>query len=263
MRRVFSTEIPVLAGGWYQVEIRARNDSNTVAQAVVPHIGVGEVFVTCGQSNSTNCGATRQNTTSGMVATFSGLDWRLANDPQPGAFDNYERGSCWPAFGDSLFAKYRVPIGISMTGTGGAPVSHWTPGTPAFVWLMTRVLTLGPGGFRAILWHQGESNVRQSGDYYFTMLSATIKASQAVAGWPVPWFVAQASYCNPKEPCFPEVRGGQRQLWETGLALPGPDTDTLTGDYRDGAHFNSKGLKAHGELWAEKVGIYLDKVLGP
>ena len=27
-----------------------------------------------------------------------------------------------------------------------------------------------------------------------------------------------------------------------------------------GVHFNAKGLQAHGRLWAEKVGAYLDKV---
>jgi hypothetical protein len=38
-------------------------------------------------------------------------------------------------------------------------------------------------------------------------------------------------------------------------------TDTLTGDTRAGIHFSAKGLKRHGEMWAEKVGGYLDKVL--
>jgi len=185
-RQAFSAEIPAPAGGWYQVEFRAKKGADVVAQAAVPHVGLGEVFITCGQSNSTSCGEPRQSTTSGMVAAFSGLDWQLANDPQPGAFDSIEKGSCWPAFGDALYAKYHVPIGISVTGQGGAPVSAWEPGKPAFVWLMTRALTFGPGGFRAILWHQGESNVHQSGDYYFAMLSTTIKASRAAAGWSIP-----------------------------------------------------------------------------
>jgi hypothetical protein len=47
--------------------------------------------------------------------------------------------------------------------------------------------------------------------------------------------------------------------------MQGPDTDTLTGDNRDmdgkGIHFSPKGLKAHGEMWAEKVSAYLDQVL--
>lgn len=64
---------------------------------------------------------------------------------------------------------------------------------------------------------------------------------------------------------FPNPRAAQKKLWETGVALEGPDTDTLTGDNRDeggkGIHFSPKGLRAHGKLWAEKVTVYLDKEL--
>ncbi len=59
--------------------------------------------------------------------------------------------------------------------------------------------------------------------------------------------------------------GGAKKLWESGLALQGPDTDQLTGDDRDeggkGIHFSPKGLAAHGKLWADKVGDWLDKQL--
>jgi hypothetical protein len=77
--------------------------------------------------------------------------------------------------------------------------------------------------------------------------------------------VAQVSYLNPREISFPDVREGQKKLWETKVALKGPDTDTLMGDFRDdggkGIHFSARGQRAHGEMWAEKVEAYLDKVL--
>ena len=45
------------------------------------------------------------------------------------------------------------------------------------------------------------------------------------------------------------------------MAFEGPDTDTLTGDYRDyngtGIHFSPKGLKKHGEMWAEFLIPYI------
>jgi hypothetical protein len=44
--------------------------------------------------------------------------------------------------------------------------------------------------------------------------------------------------------------------------MEGPDTDSLTAPYRQnggkGTHFNDAGLKAHGQLWADKVSQYLD-----
>jgi eukaryotic-like serine/threonine-protein kinase len=73
------------------------------------------------------------------------------------------------------------------------------------------------------------------------------------------------SYHNPRDASSPSTREAQKKLWDEGVALEGPDTDTLTGDHRDlggmGIHFSPKGLRAHGRLWAEKVGVYLDKQL--
>jgi hypothetical protein len=51
-----------------------------------------------------------------------------------------------------------------------------------------------------------------------------------------------------------------------GIALEGPDTDTLTGDMREnhhgtGVHLGGEGLRAHGLLWAVKVGPWLERQL--
>jgi hypothetical protein len=261
LRRTFRAELTVPAGGWYKLEFRARQAGKDVATAALEHVGMGEVFIGCGQSNSTNCGAERQTVKSGMVSTFSGDSWRIADDPQPGTHDSTDQGSFWPAFGDAMYAHYHVPIGVAATGQGGAPVINWRPGEMPLQWTMTRLLQLGPGGFRAMLYHQGESDARGTQEHYYQYLSAFIRNSQDIAGWAFPWFVAQASYNNPKEPAFPAVRAAQKQLWDEGLALPGPDTDTLTGDYRAGIHLSAKGLQRHGEMWAEQVSAYLDKVL--
>jgi len=90
------------------------------------------------------------------------------------------------------------------------------------------------------------------------------KQSRRNAGWDFPWFVAQVSY-SPKSSSSAPIREAQRSLWKDGIALEGPDTDTLTSDYRQnngtGAHFSASGLQAHGRLWAEKVESYLDTIL--
>jgi len=260
--RGFHATVPTPAGGWYQVDLRALDThGKAVASASLPHVGVGEVFVTCGQSNSTNCGSERTRTQTGMVSSFGGDQWRLANDPQPGVRDSSEWGSPWPSFGDAMAAKYRVPIAIAATGHGGAPVTNWRPEAPAFAWTMDRINQLGVGGFRALLWHQGESNTKDTNEFYYTNLSATISASYSEAGWKFPWFVAQTSYHNPKEAWFASPREAQQRLWTEGIAFEGPDTDKLIGDCRAGAHFNSAGLKTHGELWAAKVSVYMDRIL--
>ncbi len=296
----FATDVSVPAGGWYRFEIRAVVAGKMVARATVAHVGVGEVFVVAGQSNSTNYGEKRQHPRSGMVATFDGRAWRFAYDPQPGTQDGSGGGSFLPAFGDALNQKYHVPIGVASTGCGATSVRQWlmkgekierlptltyhvvtnrTGGWEAsgdlFDGMMQRIQQLGPNGFRALLWHQGESDAGQaragypadrqiSGADYRKLLEKVIRASRRKAGWDFPWFVAQATYHSATDPADKEFRAAQKALWDFGVALAGPDTDSLTSEYRDhggrGVHFNEQGLAAHGQLWAEKVSAYLDAV---
>jgi hypothetical protein len=99
---------------------------------------------------------------------------------------------------------------------------------------------------------------------YRTYLEKVIRASRKRADWDVPWFVAQASYHTPQDSGSEDIRAAQKSLWTDGVALQGPDTDALTGELRDnggrGVHFSVRGLKAHGERWADKVAAYLDKL---
>ncbi|RSL17791.1 carbohydrate esterase-like sialic acid-specific acetylesterase [Edaphobacter aggregans] len=292
----FRSDAPTPAGGFYSVEVKLLRKSRTVAELTVPHVGVGEVFLISGQSNSTNYGEVPQTTETGMVTTFSGEAWQLANDPQPGTQDNSKKGSFAPSFGDALYRKYHVPIGIASVGHGSTSVRQWLPtgervevmptmtkyilkgndgsltsdGT-LFNGMMARIHQLGPHGFRAILWHQGESDSHQppeheiSGETYRRMLEHVILTTRKQAGWDIPWFVAQASYHTPEDTSTPAIRESQRSLWQAGIALEGPDTDTLTAAYRQnngkGTHLNDAGLKLHGQMWAHQVELYLDEVL--
>jgi len=291
----FQGEIPTSSGGWYRVEVRATRNGKALGGSAVEHVGIGEVFVVAGQSNSSNHGSPRQRTITGMVASFGGAKWVLANDPQPGG--SGDGGSFMPVFGDALYKKCGVPIGIASVGVGATSVRQWLPRgermihrptIDAFVkaagpgqWestgqlfdgLMRRIEGLGPHGCRAVLWHQGESDAGQarsgypasvqiSGDQYRQYMEKLIRASRARVGWEIPWFVAQATYHSEQDPADEEFRGAQRALWESKIALEGPGTDTLREECRDGVHFNAKGLQAHGRLWAERVGDWLDKTL--
>jgi hypothetical protein len=129
----------------------------------------------------------------------------------------------------------------------------------------------GGHGFRAILWHQGESDSHQAPEHqidgatYRRMLERVILATRSAAGWSIPWFVANASYGNPETPSWPATREAQQSLWKSRIALEGPDTDTLGVAYRQnngkGVHFSDAGLKAHGQLWAKAVASSLDTLL--
>jgi pimeloyl-ACP methyl ester carboxylesterase len=289
------TEFKAPAGGWYRLEVRARHENTIVAETAVEHVAVGEVFVIAGQSNSANHGEERQTTKTGLLAAFHDGHWRLADDPQPGATGS--GGSFMPPFGDAIAERFKVPVGIIAVGVGSTSVREWLPrGTrfPNPPTMTGRVTRLPTGewesngklfddlvarmketgllhGFRAVLWHQGESDAAQkdpsrtlSGELYRKFLEQLIHDSRRAASREAPWFVAQASY-RPDGPDSPDIRAAQQALWTSGIALEGPDTDSLTGDLRDkggkGIHFSGKGLREHGARWAEKVSPWLEQQL--
>jgi hypothetical protein len=274
------------------VEVRAFEQGKLVASVAVEHAGVGEVFVISGQSNSANYGEERQKSKTGLVAAFDGSGWQLASDPEPGASGT--KGSFMPAFGDEMAERFHVPIGIVATGIGATSVREWLPAgtkltrlppltrnvvtTGSGQWESTgrifegftsRMKQLGTNGFRAVLWHQGESDAHQAdpertlpGDDYRRCLEQLIRDSRRAIGWQAPWFVAQVSYHNPGDVSSDDIRAAQKRVCDDGLAIQGPDTDTLTGDMREkggaGIHLSAKGLQTHGKLWVERVSPWLE-----
>lgn len=152
------------------------------------------------------------------------MSWRLADDPQPGASGG--GGSFIPALGDTLVEKFNVPIGIIACGIGATSVREWLPkdstfpnpptiesrvvklpsgewasNGDAFAMFVSRMMSLGPNGFRAVLWHQGESDANQRdesrtllGELYREYLEKLISASRREIKWDAPWFVAQENW---------------------------------------------------------------------
>ena len=190
--------------------------------------------------------------------------------------------------------KFNVPIGIASCGVGATSVREWLPAGARFPHPPTieghvrpvpeggweskgdifaaftgRLAALGSRGFRAVLWHQGESDANQAdpqrtlpGEMYRSLLGRLITDSRQSAAWEVPWFVAQVSYHVPGDEASPDIRAAQASLWADGLAEPGPDSDALKSEWREaggqGVHFSGPGLRQHGAQWAEKVTPWLE-----
>lgn len=292
----FRGQLPAPAGGWYRLEVRALQHNVPVVTNAIAHVGVGEIFVIAGQSNAANAGEKKNRTETGLVAAFDGTNWQLAADPEPGA-EGGDKGSFMPLFGDSMVEQFSVPIGIVPVAVGATSVREWLPAGISFTRLPTltknvvtvgpgqwessgrifnrftaRMKLLGPNSFRAVLWHQGESDATQinpqntlPGGLYRQYLEQLIAASRRAIGWDAPWFVAQVSYHNPDDTGTPDILAAQMAVCDDGFAFPGPDTDVLTGSMRDkngmGTHLSAAGLKEHAQLWMDKVAPWMERQL--
>lgn len=259
----FTGTLTLAAGGWYWLELRAIRNGAPAEFRRVERVGVGEVFLASGQSNSVNFGEVRTQSQSDMVSAFDGATWSLANDPIPGSHDGSTGGSPYPKLGDKLVAALGVPVAFAITGHGGQGVERWLAesGSGLYEFLRARALALREHPPRCLLWHQGESNSWPGAPYssnYAATLTTIINRLNADIGYNLRWMTCQATYIPGAypNPTSTVTRAQQQLLWDTGTTLRGPDTDTLGPPYRhsgDGIHFNLAGLEAFAQMYFESI----------
>lgn len=263
-RGEFAGQIQIPAGGWYEIQVRPRDSLEISEWAFQPRVGVGEVFITAGQSNSGSWGRPPQMVASDKVSVLTNGTWQIANDPQPNfdtpAFESPRGGSPWPILGDLLVRDLKVPVGFLGCAFGGSNSDSWSPGGLHYECLRRALKIVGPNGARAVLWHQGETDAGVTdladGKRYFSTLKDIISASRIDAAWTIPWGIALATYLpEGSEENSNQIRTAQERLGKEPNCFAGPDTDRFTGNkYRyDRVHFNENGLRAHAMGWREKI----------
>ncbi len=172
------------------------------------------------------------------------------------------QSSPWPKLGDFLAAELDVPIAFVPVGVGSSTVSPWTPSAnDHYPHLRNAVEHFGPHGFKAVLWHQGETDSfnRTSKSAYGADLEAVIAQSRVDAGWNLRWYVALVSHII--QGGSPDIIAAQQQVIDADSnVFVGAATDVLVGTdenadvYRtDGTHFSAVGLTAHARLWFDAI----------
>ncbi len=276
---VYEGAIPnIPAGGWYSLKITATDPQGTAATEVIEKIGVGEVFITGGQSNSCSFGWEQTSAEEDMVSAFDPQTdtWQHCDDPQPcisGFSAGNGNGSPWPTAGDELYAELQVPIGFITTGFGGSSIAELArtsaeakeeepdKANPAghYDAILDAITTMKVYGYRAFLLHQGENDAgNTSTEVYAATLTKLIERTREDAGFDLPWMVANAAYTyytNSSQEAM--ILEAQQSVCDEETIFLGPYTDDMTkatgqrGD--DDLHFNLDGLIEHGRRWAEKI----------
>ncbi|MEM1179509.1 MAG: sialate O-acetylesterase [Acidobacteriota bacterium] len=266
------------SGGWYEIHLEVSVTRFSISQFfAVERVGVGEVFVTAGQSNSASHGQGATAPSFDTVAAFSLGDatnepfWRHAYDPQPIASVGPigEQASIWPAVGDQLVERLGIPVGFISVGVGSSRVRQWADANAfcgdsnSTVKCQDRLVEAldhqKPNGVRAVLWHQGETDAAEDypPDLYTLKLLELIDQSRTRTGLEVPWFVAKVGR-------FQDVTGADKRHAIVGAqqdairarrrVFGGPTTDDLEMDQRipsGGPHFSTAGLEIHARRWAD------------
>ena len=247
----------VPGGGWYTLIVNAGSESKTVEK-----VGVGEVFITGGQSNSCNFGGEKTTAQSDLVSAYNPNTntWQHCEDSQPsesGFNTGNGGGSAWPSMGDALTQKTGVPVGFVSTGVGSAKIEELR--TKHYFAIKNAINDLKPYGYRAFLLHQGEADTDGTKrEKYLTSLQQLIAQTREDAGYNLNWCIAQVSYAwsnynNTKK--MESMKETQRAVCNDETIFVGPTTDDLQGEYRhtDNLHLSKLGLIEHGKRWADVV----------
>jgi uncharacterized repeat protein (TIGR01451 family) len=135
-------------GGWYVLTVRTVIGTNITEQASVQPVGIGEVFITAGQSNSRGLGTgdndlgTATDRVNGIDAINHfyppGINRQLfsSGDPSPvpvfssltagkRIFPMAESSWCWGELGDYIVNRFNVPVAFYVVGWDGSTVDNW------------------------------------------------------------------------------------------------------------------------------------------
>lgn len=229
------------AGGLYRIETRVwRNkapDNRPMRGDYVHHVGVGDIWVIAGQSNSsgTGTGHVVDPPTLGIHQLGNDEQWKLAAHPLEDATRSrhpitvhgvFQAHSPWLSFARRLHTETGHPIGLIPTALGGSPMARWQPGADLFQ-NMQAMVRLAGGTIRGIVWYQGESDCSPQGvAAYPERFRAFVEGARREYGPELPILTAQlarfadAEGDSARNRIWSQMREVQRRL---AREMPGLD----------------------------------------
>lgn len=177
----WTASIRIPAGGPYRLETYLRFYKNWERRGDrIFHLGVGDNFVICGQSNAV--GVAKDMAADGVdlnvhMYRHSGV-WDVASHPlndstdtiYPDCAETVQCGaSPWLTFAKVLSRKLGYPIGLIPTAVGGVPLSSWNRKEDGRLFKCMLEVIKGSGSeIKGVLWSQGcndSENLEKRGVY--------------------------------------------------------------------------------------------------
>ncbi len=227
------TGIP--AGGLYRVETCIHADEPIAMEwgyrgDMIHHLGVGDLFVIAGQSNSAGFGKdpAYDPPEIGVHLLRNSGRWDLASHPLNDSTGSIHEANCesfnpgtspWLSFGRTLKRELGYPIGLLQTALGGSPMEEWNPEEKGLLYRNMREVIHSQGGVvRGVLWYQGcEDTHAGRAEDYLPRFAAMVARLRRDIGLPeLPFFTIQLNHYMRKRSdtddcCWGLVREAQRQ----------------------------------------------------
>ncbi|MBE6541668.1 MAG: sialate O-acetylesterase [Ruminococcaceae bacterium] len=274
----WSIELRIPEGGLYRIIARIlRNRIKTLY-----HIGVGDIYVTMGQSNMTGYGkgVTFDPPTLGVHSFANNGHWRIAVQPladEVGMIYAHPEG--WsgssPAlsFARMLYNRLNIPIGIVPAAVGGSNLASWQPSAEGSNYREMMRRLDNAGKIKGIVWSQGCADANKwEAETYFDRFKTAVEEWRRDLG-NVPVLTVQLnSWTNPEhqevDKYWGMVRDAQRRAaFEIDGVSVVPSYDL---PLSDGIHNAAESTVIIGERLANaalrhvygKVGLIAPSIIG-
>jgi hypothetical protein len=231
------------------------------------YVGIGDVFVMAGQSNSVGYAQQLQTylsdqfvasmyTRQGQWAELDDLNLNMINGLRPGFWPtlHLNSGSPWPILGTRISEFTHAPVAFIPTGIGGLEIKGWAAEFYVYPFIVEQVKNSGVQP-AAILWQQGESDIYAKTGYDAYKAGLISLAERSQQDMNLPLIAAVIGPIPDAEPeALEQVQSAILDATEASDAiLPGPDF----GDQilvTDGLHFQTDAEIAYfAEKWLEAL----------
>lgn len=237
--------------------LEAYRFTDTGDRKTAPDVGEGSrdlVFMTYGQSNSTNYGGGSYVPTRDVVNFYDNVAYQYL-DPALGG-DGRE-ASVWGRLGDNIIdAGYADRVIFALAGAGGRTARQLATGEEYDYFVETyRALEKTYGKVDAILFHQGESNHKAFTGSDYTPQFAQLKSKMREDGIGADFYLSRASFCG--STIDVELLRKQTAFIASDEGIfAGPNTDLLydkkfRADFE--CHFSAEGLAAVANMWVKAL----------